>query len=211
VAKRLGFYYLDTGAIYRTLTLKVLKEKIDPHNEDLIARLAKELNISIKEDKEGKRIFLDGEDVTDDIRTPLVNKYVSIISKHPRARREMVALQRQIASRPHKIIMDGRDIGTVVMPDADFKFYLDASVKERARRRLLEIKQKDIDVTLEEIEREIENRDFIDSHREDSPLVVPPDARYIDTTNLSFNEVVDMLCRIITSGNKKGGDTADVL
>lgn len=189
--------------LYRALALESLKRKIDLEDEALVAEVARSLDLLIKETVHGEnRILLNKEDVTSELRSHRVNNSVSIVAKHAAARREITELQRQIISSFKNVILDGRDIGTVVLPDADFKFYLDASVDERARRRWLEIKEKNVAVSVDEVRDGITRRDYIDSNRKEAPLLMAADAFYVDTTSLSFTEVVDKICAVIRSGNR---------
>ncbi|HOL18417.1 MAG TPA: (d)CMP kinase, partial [Bacillota bacterium] len=150
----------------------------------------------------GQRVFLDGEDVTAEIRQPHVNAHVSPVSALPEVRRRMVQLQQDIASRAPGIIMEGRDIASKVMPDADFRFYLDASLEERARRRQKEQRERGLHLSLEEVAAEIKERDRIDSGRDDSPLTIVPGAFVIDTTTRTFDQVVEAILNVVR-GNRK--------
>lgn len=187
LAGKLHFMYLDTGAMYRALTWKALRAGIDLHDGDQVTALAHKTHLTIRRSDGGMRVFIDGVDVSDDIRKPDVADAVSIVSAHRGVREVMVKLQRQIAAQ-NDIVLEGRDVGTVVFPNADIKFYLDASVEERARRRLLELKEKGIAVTLDEVKKNIEERDRIDSTRDISPLKKAADAIVIDSTCLSIEE-----------------------
>ncbi len=204
VARRLGLAYLDTGAMYRAVTLKALNEGIDLNDEEALSRLTRNCNMEIsKDDQLGNRILLNGEDITDEIRSPRVNQHVSIVARSPQLRKELVLLQRSIAQKTEGIIMEGRDIGTNVITNAPFKFFLSADVRERAKRRWLEMKEKNIDVPFEQLFEEIEMRDRIDQGRADAPLKVAPDAHVIDTTSFSLEEVVQKLVEIITASSSK--------
>ncbi|MDW7740152.1 MAG: (d)CMP kinase [Bacillota bacterium] len=196
ISKRLKIKYLDTGAMYRAITLKVIRKDVDISDSDALARMLASTLVQINNDN---RVFLDGEDVTEEIRNTNVNKMVSPVSCISEVRRRLVKMQQQIAAESVGIIMEGRDIASIVMPDADYKFYLDASVEERARRRMKEQQAKGINLNEKEVAAEITNRDKIDSSREDSPLTIVNDAIIIDTTNLSFEEVVEKITGIITS------------
>lgn len=194
VAKRLKIKYLDTGAMYRAVTLKLIRENVDLDNLQAVNDILEEIIIGIS-DEQG--IFLNGEDVTAEIRFPAVNKKVSPVSAISAVRRKLVEMQQAIAAESEGIIMDGRDIALKVMPDADFKFYLDASLAERARRRSKEQLEKGIAFDEGTIINEILARDKIDSGREDSPLTIVSDAIVIDTTHLSFSEVVEMVLETV--------------
>ncbi len=196
IARRLGFKYLDTGAMYRAITLKMIREKVDLDDPRQVEEVLNNTQLDVKE---GNIILLDGEDVTAEIRKPYVNNMVSPVSAIPAVRRRLVQMQQEIAARSGGIIMEGRDITTRVMPEADFKFYLDASLMERARRRMKEQLAAGILDSLEEVAEEIRRRDRIDSQRADSPLCVAPGATVIDTTDLSFEEVVNGILLIIAS------------
>lgn len=196
VSRRLNLKYLDTGAMYRAVTLKFIHEDIDLSDlrsiEEILSRTVIKLN-----DTQG--VFLDGKEVTDDIRIAEVNRLVSPVSAISKVRRWLVNMQREIAQESKGIVMEGRDIASRVMPDADFKFYLDASITERARRRRKEQLEKGLILTEDEVMAEIKNRDLIDSGRADSPLTRVPDAIVIDTTDLTFDEVVDKIVNIVQS------------
>ncbi len=197
VAGRLGLTYLDTGAMYRAITLKIAREKIDLDDLEAISNLLDRATIDLDQEN---RVFLDSEDVTNEIRLAQVNDLVSPVSCISLVRRRLVAIQQDIASESRGIIMEGRDIGSRVMPDADYKFYLDASVQERARRRTREQLAKGINLSEEEVAAEIRKRDKIDSQREDSPLTIVPDALVIDTTGMTFEAVVDLIVNKVTAG-----------
>lgn len=194
VAKRLKIKYLDTGAMYRAVTLKLIRENVDLDNPQAVNNLLEKISIEIS-DEQG--IFLNGEDVTAEIRFPAVNKKVSPVSAVSAVRRKLVEMQQAIAAESEGIIMDGRDIALKVMPDADFKFYLDASLNERARRRSKEQLEKGIAFDEGTIINDILARDKIDSGREDSPLTIVSDAIVIDTTHLSFDEVVETVLETV--------------
>ncbi len=197
VSRRLNIKYLDTGAMYRAVTLKVIRENIDLDDLEALAKVLDQTSIELSDDK---RVFLDGDDVTDEIRQPMVNDLVSPVSCISLVRRRLVAIQQAIAGESKGIIMEGRDIASRVMPDADFKIYLDASLKERTRRRSKEQLEKGIPLNEEEVAFEIMNRDNIDSHRDDSPLTVVSDAIVVDTTGLTFEMVVDKVIKVINQG-----------
>lgn len=197
VAKKFNYVYCDTGAMYRTVTLAALNKGIDVADHEAVAALAKEITISFKPGEEEQRVFLDGQEVTRDIRLPKVAENVSAVAAIPAVRTEMTNQQRQIATAGG-IVMDGRDIGTTVLPDAPVKIFMVATAHERARRRYVENKAKGIDtVSLEELQKAIELRDKKDSTRKVSPLTQAPDAVRLDTTNLTIDEVVDEISKII--------------
>lgn len=195
IARRLGLKYLDTGSMYRAVTLQLIREKVSPEDLRQIEKVLDRINLDAGREQ---RIFLNGEDVTAAIRAPMVNSLVSPVSAIPQVRRRLVAMQREIAASSRGIVMDGRDIATRVMPDADFKFYLDAVLPERARRRREEQLAKGLDLSPEEVTAEIEERDRIDSRRADSPLTVAPGSIIIDTSKLTFEQVVQTVLDSIT-------------
>jgi cytidylate kinase len=197
VGKRLDLQYLDTGAMYRAITLKIIRNNIDLDDPDALRSTLKQTSIRLDDQK---KVYLDGEDVTEEIRKPYINEMVSPVSAQSAVRRHLVALQQQIASETNGIIMEGRDTTSVVLPDADYKFYLDASLEERARRRNQEHLEKGITLSAEEVATQIVKRDNIDSKREDSPLTIVPDAIVIDTTNMDFEGVVNEIINIIETG-----------
>ena len=196
LAQKLGYLYLDTGAMYRAFTLKVLREKVDPDNLEALEKLAEQTEIKLVPDASGIRVYLDGEDVTDLIRTPEIDRVISKVSRVKVVRERMVTLQRKIG-KDGGIVAEGRDIGTVVFPNADVKIYLIASPQERARRRLKELQAKGVAISFEEVLADIQRRDKIDSTREISPLKKAADAIEVDTTNLSIDEQVEKIYRII--------------
>jgi cytidylate kinase len=204
VARRLELKCLDTGAMYRAITLKALKEGIDITNSKLLGELARNCDMETEYDnKEGTLIYLDGENVTEKIRSPRVNKNVSIVAKSPELRRELVFLQRKLAEKSGGIVMEGRDIGTNVLINADYKFFLSASLEERAKRRWLEMKAKGLDVNYEDLLKEIAMRDRIDQEREESPLKIAPEAQIIDTTPYTLEEVIEKVLDAIRNDKIK--------
>lgn len=196
IAKDLGITYLDTGAMYRAVTLYFLDQKIDFSNDAKVQSALGQLEI----DMSGSSITLNKIDVTEAIRTPEVNENVSRTAALSTVRKAMVQQQRHIAGKS-SIIMDGRDIGTVVLPDAELKFFLTASVEERAHRRFLELSAKGYELTLEDVIIEISSRDQQDSEREDSPLVQADDAILIDTTGKSIELVIQEIKNHIANKN----------
>ena len=186
VSKRLGFLYIDTGAMYRSLTLKAMQKKLDLNDEATLITMAKNTKIELNP------ISLDGKDVSDKIRTLEVTNNISYIANIPGVRAEMVKLQRAVGRGSQKgAVLEGRDIGTVVFPDAEKKFYLDASVEERARRRFKELSQDGIKVDLARLQRDIEIRDAKDKARPVGALKKAKDAVVVDTTNLTIEQVVE--------------------
>lgn len=198
VAKDLGLIYIDTGAMYRTLTYEALKRKADIENEEELLRILEDLSIRFERNGSDQKVYANETEVTEDIRNADVTNSVSIVSAHPKIREVMVERQREMAQK-QGVIMDGRDIGTVVLPKADVKIFLIASVEERAMRRFKENQSRGITTSLEDLTREIEERDYKDSNREVAPLKQASDAHLIDTTGLSIPEVVEKIKEIAFS------------
>ena len=194
VAAKLGYTYIDTGAMYRAVGLKFLRSSKN-FDENILAEIMRDIEITL--DKNAK-VFLDGEDVTKEIRTPEVSKLASDVSKYGFVRQKLTELQREMA-RQGSVIMDGRDIGTQVLPNADVKIFLTASLSERARRRFEELKAKGQDVTLDAVESEIAFRDKQDSEREIAPLAKADDAVLIDSTNMTVDDVVNSILKLAES------------
>lgn len=197
IADKLGFKYLDTGAMYRAVTLYMIENQVDIKNEEEVINALNKLNIGFDSNY---RIYLDSQDITEDIRKEKVVKFVSEVSAISSVRRKMVDLQRDIAKEGN-YILDGRDAGSVVFPNADYKFYLEASLEERAKRRYKEELSKEVDISFEAVKESIKKRDEYDSNRKDSPLVVPENAIIIDTTNMTIDEVAEEITDIFL--NKK--------
>ena len=197
IADKLGFKYLDTGAMYRAVTLYMIENQVDIKNEEEVINALNKLNIGFDSNY---RIYLDSQDITEDIRKEKVVKFVSEVSAISSVRRKMVDLQRDIAKEGN-YILDGRDAGSVVFPNADYKFYLEASLEERAKRRYKEELLKEVDISFEAVKESIKKRDKYDSNRKDSPLVVPENAIIIDTTNMTIDEVAEEITDIFL--NKK--------
>ncbi|WP_028273081.1 (d)CMP kinase [Atopococcus tabaci] len=198
VAKDLGLIYIDTGAMYRTLTYEALKRKADIENEEELLRILEDLSIRFERNGSDQKVYANETEVTEVIRNADVTNSVSIVSAHPKIREVMVERQREMAQK-QGVIMDGRDIGTVVLPKADVKIFLIASVEERAMRRFKENQSRGITTSLEDLTREIEERDYKDSNREVAPLKQASDAHLIDTTGLSIPEVVEKIKEIAFS------------
>ncbi len=196
VAKALGITYIDTGAMYRALTLKAMRHCIDLKDESALTDLARSTDIDMGEDEGELKVYLDGEDVAGLIRTPELTNNVKYIARVPLVRKEMVRLQRAIGSS-HGAALEGRDIGTVVFPDADYKFYLDADPDERARRRHKELIDQGQTVDLASIKRDVIARDESDMNRSVGALKKSPDAILIDTTKLSVDGVVKKILAYI--------------
>lgn len=199
VADTLGLIHIDTGAMYRAITLFGLRNFKDEKQEIDLSKLLQNLNeisLEFRENSGKLEIYLNGENVSKEIRTTEVSDNVSLIAKHPEVRARLVVLQRDIAEK-QGVIMDGRDIGTVVLPNADYKFFLTASADERARRRFLELQSLGIETTIEEVKQNLIERDRIDSEREISPLKQAEDAILIDNTNLNKEETIDLILSYI--------------
>ena len=197
IADKLGFKYLDTGAMYRAVTLYMIENQVDIKNEEEVINALNKLNIGFDSNY---RVYLDSQDITEDIRKEKVVKFVSEVSAISSVRRKMVDLQRDIAKEGN-YILDGRDAGSVVFPNADYKFYLEASLEERAKRRYKEELSKEVDISFETVKESIKKRDKYDCNRKDSPLVVPENAIIIDTTNMTIDEVAEEITDIFL--NKK--------
>jgi len=197
LAKRLGFLYIDTGAMYRALTLKVLENNIAINDEKQINVLAAGVNLDLRNNADGSlSVILDGRDVSLDIRTARITQFVSDVAKIKEVREVLVKMQRDLGKRGN-CVLDGRDIGTVVFPLAQKKFFIDASLKERVDRRFKELKGLGQAITINDVEKDLSNRDKIDSTREVSPLRKANDAIYIETTDLSIKQVVDKMLGLI--------------
>ncbi|WP_075426755.1 (d)CMP kinase [Candidatus Kryptonium thompsonii] len=194
VAQKLGYTYIDTGAMYRALTLKVIESNVDPNDEDSIVKLAENTRIDLIYENGNLKVILDNRDVSDKIRTPEVTSLVSVVSAHPKVRDIMVKKQRELG-KDGGVVIDGRDIGTVVFPNADLKIFMTADVKERAKRRQKELKAQGFEIEIEKLIKEIEERDEFDSNREISPLKKADDAIEIDTTNLTIEEQVELVLK----------------
>lgn len=200
VAKELGFVYVDTGSMYRAITWKVLKNGIPVSDERKIVEIARATDIRLKAGENGQQVYVDGFDVTSEIRTGEINQCVSLVARIPEVRELLVQKQKAMAAGKG-VVMDGRDIGTKVLPDAEVKVFLTASVRERAERRFQEM--NDPTITLEQLEKDIAQRDKLDREREASPLVQAVDAVFLDTTGMPLDKVVATildLCRTKVSG-----------
>lgn len=196
VAKRLGFRYVDTGAMYRSVAWAALEQGVDPHDEGRVTELAQSLRIQFVADPAGQRVRVDGIDVTETIRSPAVSDTASIVSAYPGVRTAMVAIQRTLGARG-RIVMEGRDIGTVVFPDAEVKVYLEASLEERARRRYNELRRRGATVDLAAVRQAEEERDRRDQTRPHSPLQRAADAVVIDSTQMPPDEVVARIVDLV--------------
>lgn len=196
VAERCSFIYIDTGAMYRALTYKALKNNIDIEDEGKLVGLLLHTTIHLEPANHGGKVLVDGEDVTKEIRENDVTNHVSIVSKHSGVREFMVKMQQQLADGGG-VVMDGRDIGTHVLPNAEVKIFMVASVDERAKRRFEENLQKGIQADLEKLKEEISLRDKLDSEREVAPLEKAKDAIEIDTTSLTIEQVIHEIIQLI--------------
>jgi len=196
VAQRLGYRYLDTGAMYRLLTYFALQNDISPSDSSKLAGAARRLHIEFENRDGANHVLMNGVDVTTQIRTPDVTRHVSEVSAHRGVREVIVDKQRQIG-KGGSLVAEGRDTTTVVFPEADVKIYLDASVTERARRRLQDLARMEINTSLEEQENEIRRRDEYDSKRTHSPLIKASDAFLVDTTNLTVEQQVDRILSLV--------------
>ncbi len=192
VAKELGFIYVDTGAMYRALAVFFLKQGLQPDNKERIAEVCKEAKVSIGYEDGVQQVYLNGENVTSLLRTEEVGNMASVSSAIKEVRAQLLELQRELASTKD-VVMDGRDIGTNILPHADVKIYLTASVETRAKRRYLELQEKGVECRLEDIAHDIEERDTRDMNREIAPLKQADDAVLVDSSDMSIDEVVDKI------------------
>lgn len=196
-AAQFGFIYVDTGAIYRTVGLAAYRRGLDRHDENAVKAMLPELRIEMRYNEAGEqRMFLNGDDVSAEIREPEISICASDVSALPAVRTFLLEMQRHMA-REHSVIMDGRDIGTVVLPQAELKIFLTASAKARAARRLLELRRKGIESSFEEVLRDIEYRDEQDTARAAAPLKKADDAVLVDTSDIDFEQSLALLCGII--------------
>lgn len=198
VASEMGYLYIDTGAMYRAIGYKALENNINLDESEKIDAMAKESEIELKITDHGQSIYLDGKDVTGKIRTPEVSMAASKVSAIGGVRRTLVELQRKIAGS-NNVIMDGRDIGTVVLPDAEIKIFLTASAEDRAMRRYLELKEKGMETSYQAVLEDMQKRDYQDSHRAESPLKAADDATVIDTSGQTLGESVQLIVDFIKS------------
>jgi len=195
VAAKLGILHLDTGAMYRALGLKVLREGVDPADEEQVLQVSEKLQLSVRVGQNGQETLLDGKDVSALIRTPEVSMAASTVSRYVPVRKKMVALQQKLASE-QDMVLDGRDICTTVLPDAPVKIYLTASAEERAKRRWKEMKEKGAAESYENVLAQVKARDEQDMNRPVEPLRQAEDAVLLDSTNLSFEQVVDRIVKL---------------
>jgi CMP/dCMP kinase len=201
IAQNLDFIYLDTGAMYRAITYLALRNGI-VENIPAVIEMTQKISLKVKFENNVTRVFVDGEEITDNIRTPDVNSKVSEISTIPEVRSELVKIQKKLGEEAD-IVAEGRDVTTVVFPYADVKIFMTASVEERAKRRFKEFQEKKADISLEEVKENIEKRDKIDSERSISPLKKADDAIEFDNTGLSITDELDLLLNIVKASQLK--------
>ena len=197
LSAKLGYVYVDTGALYRTIGYYVLQQGIEPKNEAAVTAVLPEIQVEMTYGDDGlQHMLLNGQDVTKEIRLPDVSMYASAVSAHPPVRAFLLDMQRDLAKK-YSVIMDGRDIGTVVLPDADVKVFLTAAAEARAQRRVLELEQRGTPQPFEKVLADIQERDWNDSHRATAPLKQADDAVLLDTTELNFAESEAAMLKII--------------
>lgn len=196
VAKKLGYLYIDTGAMYRSVTWAVLHNHIDVNNQKAVEALLPELDLTMEASDDSCKVFIAGQDVTDFIRTPQVNNAVSIVASYKGVRQYLVERQRLMAEAGG-VILDGRDIGSVVLPNAELKIYLTGSVEARAMRRYLEVKGTVNEQTLEDIKDSVMQRDDMDKNRKESPLIQVEDAVLVDSSEMTFDETVEHILHLV--------------
>jgi len=196
LAKRLNILYLDTGAMYRTVAYGVLQANADPEDHEQVLNIIDFIDISVKYSDDKQRMYLDSKDVTEAIRTAEISRAASTIAVIPKVRLRLVEMQRNIA-RQHSVVLDGRDIGTYVLPDADVKFYLEAALEERGRRRWKEMQECGDNLTLQSVTDDIRLRDLNDSSRDFAPLSKAHDAIALDTTDKTIEQVVEVMLKCI--------------
>ena len=195
VAETLGFTYIDTGAMYRAVTYKALKQNIHLDDETKLAEMLAESTIDLKPSQQGQLVFLDGENVSAEIRSNEVTSSVSQVAAHAKVREQLVAQQQKLAANGG-VVMDGRDIATHVLKDAELKIFMSATVEERAKRRFIDNEKRGIESSLEKLKEEIALRDKMDSEREASPLIQAEDALFLDTTDLSIDEAAQAILKL---------------
>ena len=196
MAKKLGYLYIDTGAMYRSVTWAVLHNHIDVNNQKAVEALLPKLDLTMEASDDSCKVFIAGQDVTDFIRTPQVNNAVSIVASYKGVRQYLVERQRLMAEAGG-VILDGRDIGSVVLPNAELKIYLTASVEARAMRRYLEVKGTVNEQTLEDIKDSVTQRDDMDKNRKESPLIQVEDAVLVDSSEMTFDETVEYILHLV--------------
>jgi cytidylate kinase len=196
LAKKLSYVYVDTGALYRAIGYYVLSKKIDAQDEAAVITVLDEISIELAYDKGEQQVLLEGNDVSGEIRTPEVSMAASAVSAHPAVRAFLLSLQRKIAA-VNNVVMDGRDIGTVVLPSADLKIFLTASPEDRAGRRYEELLEKGINAHYQEVLMDMKTRDYNDSHRKTAPLIPAEDAIIVDTTGNELQVSIDLLLNLV--------------
>lgn len=201
-AAQISFVYIDTGAMFRAVGLAALRAGVDPNCAEKVEEMLPDVTIDISHGENGQEIFLNGENVSKEIRLPEVSVAASDISKIPCVRQKLLELQRSIAEKTD-VIMDGRDIGTVVLPNADLKIFLTASVEERAMRRFKELKEKGIECNFEDVKRDMEYRDKNDSEREIAPLKPAEDGVIVDTTGNTLEKSIGIILELINERREK--------
>ncbi|MDY6861516.1 MAG: (d)CMP kinase [Thermodesulfobacteriota bacterium] len=197
LARILNYTYMDTGAMYRVLALEVKNRKINPDNDELLRETCEKCDFNFEEGRNGQKVFLSGNDVTEDIRIPEISLLASKISAKKVVRDTLLILQRKLGESGG-VVVEGRDIGTVVFPHADIKFFLEANPEVRAKRRFKELREKGIQVTYDETLIELNKRDIQDSNRELAPLKPAPDAIVIDSSNLQIEKVIDYMLNVVS-------------
>ncbi|MFH2068661.1 MAG: (d)CMP kinase [Candidatus Omnitrophota bacterium] len=198
LARKLGFFYLDTGALYRTITYNAMQKSLDLKDEKALAALARETRIDLQDKADGLHVFMDGREITDQIRTPEVTRNTFYIARSPEVRQAILPLQRKFAER-ESLVAEGRDTTTVVFPNATLKIYLDANLETRAKRRGKDLTRAGVEQPITKIAEEVAERDNHDRSRSVAPLRQAEDACYLDTTNLSVTEVVERLASLFHS------------
>ena len=196
LAEKLDLAYLDTGAMYRALTLKAIQQNVNLENEDDVVAMARQTHIDLENHAQGVKVILDGADVSEEIRTAEITNKTYFVAQKPRVREIMVEWQRLLGSR-RGVVVEGRDVGTVVFPQARYKFYLDADIAERSRRRIEELREKGNDVDADKLAAELKERDNKDLTRSVGPLRKADDAVFIDSTHLTVNEVIEKMMKHI--------------
>lgn len=198
VASRLGFLYVDTGALYRALALKVQENGVSPDDTEGVLRSIENARVDLSGSPDHSHVWLDGRDVSREIRTPAVSELSSRLAAMPEVRARLTETQRSLAARG-PLVAEGRDLGTVVFPEAEVKIYLDASVEVRAKRRARDLQERGIAASLDDVRREIERRDQRDRERAQSPLKPAPDARVIDTSAMDLDPQVEAVLAVVTA------------
>lgn len=202
LAEKLGFTYVDTGAMYRAVGLYCLKWKIPTNNHAYVAKMLNHINIVIDQDEGQQMVYLNGSNVTGEIRTSAVSKAASDVGTIPEVREKLVAMQKRMAEEAD-VVMEGRDTCNSVLPHAQVKIFLTATPDERAKRRYLELTDKNVSCTLEEVKNDLKERDYQDTHREISPLRQMPGTIQIDSTDMSIDDVVQMITELVECGGNK--------